>query len=95
MKPQRFEIGQAVTRKQIPWFTATSSVKPKQGEVYHISEYVHFKQLQKHGNPFPEWYVRFEEHPRTVAHRESDYDPVISDSELTELLKEETVTVTI
>jgi hypothetical protein len=94
MKPQRFEIGQAVTRKIVPWASLTSNVRPKAGEIYHVSGYVHSKML-KFGNPYPGWYITFDEHGKNVFHREKDFDPVISTHELESLLSEVPITETV
>lgn len=77
MKPQRFEIGQAVTpRYGVDWNgrspNYTDVPSPKM-DVLHVSSY-----KEKWGY----WYIRIVEMPQDCYYREDQFEPLISDSEL-------------
>lgn len=83
MKPQRFEIGQAVTPKIDKEFAlikgSGDSPDPKFGNIYHVSEYLF---------EMNEWFISLDEMPDDIYYSEIDFDPVITTSELTEALEE-------
>ena len=74
MKPQRFDIGQAVTPniREDRWFYegTPSEVKPKFGEIYHVKMYDEYSKGS--------WYIILSELPNTDAFNEAGFDPVIS-----------------
>lgn len=88
MKPQRFEIGQAVTpgkTGKMPSLHNTGQVRG--GQIYHIKKYIEF------GTHFPVWWVTTHELGDRHLIDETSLEPVISDSQLIELLSEEPQTV--
>lgn len=81
MKPQRFEIGQAVTViDNDPWDGDADTIDPKFGEVYHVSEYKYF---DFHIN---EWIISFYEIPNS-GYSECSFAPVTSTEQLVEELE--------
>jgi len=89
MKPQRFEIGQPVTPKRGEDWSGKNNneIFPlPEGEIYHIKSYSWF-------GDFAEWAVCLIEIPGRSCFMEYHFEPVITSAELTELLKEEPLTV--
>ena len=84
MKPQRFEIGQAVTPKRGAWTPMDRNLpgRPPKMDIYHVSEY------HTHRG-FPDlWFISLDELPLPTDPKfdEDGFDPVITDSELESLL---------
>lgn len=76
MKPQRFEIGQAVTpNKNHPLKFEEGCPPFKFGEVYHVMEY--HQALYKFERA---WYIVLEELPHDKIYLEMSFDPVITDA---------------
>lgn len=91
MKPQRFEIGQAVAVKfgEISQFNTARGVKtPRAGEIYHVESYHWGRDLLKIYPQFNvdknNWYIGLAE--LNGLYWELSFDPVITDSELESLL---------
>jgi hypothetical protein len=82
MKPQRFEIGQAVTPRDTNWKNPNNYPTPKFGEVYHVQYYSHEGCDCGECGRMP--YVWLREFHYGVC--QSKLEPVISDSELETLL---------
>lgn len=84
MKPQRFEIGQAITLKHeyknAP--VQPGCIRPAFGQVYHVSGYALDTFQGK-----PEWWITLEEHPKRQISREADFDPVVTDAVLSKELE--------
>lgn len=87
MKPQRFEIGQAVTPNKKDEYQLIFDVTqngyngtlPTFGEIYHVHDY---------GWEESEWYISLHEFPKDHGFAECDFDPVISNSHLESDLRE-------
>lgn len=86
MKPQRFEVGQAITPKtNDPWRNESSARienynDPKFGEIYHVLKYNHFSQVSD------SWMIKLHEFTNS-AYDEDEFDPVISTDALEKELK--------
>lgn len=85
MKPQRFEIGQAVTKnKNVEWVTIRGvnedySKEPEFGKIYHIDRYyVYYND---------EWFIVFREFLDGAAYKESSFDPVVTEAVLSKELE--------
>lgn len=89
MKPQRFEIGQAVTPNKKKWEHVHDDVPmpPSFGNVYHVSEYWNFEDNL--------WYIHLKEVPDSYVYNEEGFDPVITTHELEKELSEIEITVAI
>ncbi len=85
MKPQRFEIGQAITPKVKAWGDAISGLPlpspddPEFGKVYHVRSY------WPYGG---EWWICLNEVNEDNAFLETNFEPLITDSVLAEALSE-------
>ncbi len=83
MKPQRFEIGQAVTPKYKKWYVDVgnpNAPRPRYGEVYRVRQY----QWDQSDNS---WYIAFYEIPGSVGYWEEGFDPVVTDAVLSKELE--------
>lgn len=94
MKPQRFEIGQAVTPslKVVTLETPSYGAKPIMGEIYHVEEYIHWNDERiKHCSRKGVWYVSLREYTTNFC-AEDLLDPVELTSEQISALIEESIT---
>lgn len=94
MKPQRFEIGQAVTPKvSFPW-NNSANIPPPKPEIYHVLEYHDGTKYTCVGGYAGHWYINVSERPYHWLALEDGFEAVISDHELASLLStvEESVT---
>lgn len=89
MKPQRFEIGQAVSLRKKPKGVTNVESNEKfpcplsHSEIYHIAGYG-----EGRGSGKGEWYVFIAEYNHNCLFNEDGFEPVISDNIISELLEE-------
>ena len=82
MKPQRFEIGQAITPKGKDWTLIQGRAPlPIFGEIYHLDRYAYLHE--------GDWMIVLKEFPTDCNYDECGFDPVIS----TDALKAELETI--
>lgn len=90
MAPQRFEIGQEIALKSRPkCVTINGTGKPVQdglpvptiGKTYHVSHY----QASWTGNG--QWFIGLSEFPGPYTYQELAFEPLLTETALTELLE--------
>jgi hypothetical protein len=92
MKPQRFEIGQAVTPRGAQWRyehpspqDISPSPDPRFGEIYHVKRYSH-----REANAGLGWGIQLNELVGTTWYLETSFDPVEITTEQLEVMISET-----
>lgn len=90
MKPQRFQIGQAVTPKAGSWqeIGEKTGAVPMAlfGKVYHVRAYCAYPGDE-------EWYIILQELGGYASYQEQRFEPLISTEELERALNTQTETI--
>ena len=96
MKPQRFEIGQAVTPKRgWNWEDNDFGLGRPSSDIFHVSGYLHPSTPKRYypDLEFMGWYITLREFPQSRFFSESGFDPIELTTEQVTSLLEEPITV--